>query len=227
MRQYLSRSALVVAWLASGCAVAMEERPVGIQDDDELGGALSLSGTGGSSSALAGSSSAKGGTPGTGFGGTAPSAGGKGGSGSGSGGKAAGGGGGSSSGGGGATSGGTSSGGASSGGKASGGSPSGGSSSGGTAAAGTSSGGSSSAGSPSSTVCDSTPDWTMKTYVIGDTVASTCAAPFDHGCPIGQSHKFECNPMPSGAIGLPWCMLRQPGVGNGWWEAWLDKGQCQ
>lgn len=226
MRQYLSRSALVVAWLASGCAVAMEERPVGIQDDDELGGALSLSGTGGSSSALAGSSSAKGGTPGTGFGGTAPSAGGKGGSGSGSGGKAAGGGG-SSSGGGGATSGGTSSGGASSGGKASGGSPSGGSSSGGTAAAGTSSGGSSSAGSPSSTVCDSTPDWTMKTYVIGDTVASTCAAPFDHGCPIGQSHKFECNPMPSGAIGLPWCMLRQPGVGNGWWEAWLDKGQCQ
>jgi hypothetical protein len=70
------------------------------------------------------------------------------------------------------------------------------------------------------------PDWTAKTYALGETVASTCSGVFAAGCVMGQSHKFECNPM-AGTAALPWCTSREPGVGNGWGEAWVDKGECQ
>src|SRR5258706_17243 len=63
--------------------------------------------------------------------------------------------------------------------------------------------------------------------------AGTVSMPFGNGgsggfagtCTAGQKHKFECNPA-AGTPALPWCQSREPGVGNGWAEAWVDKGQC-
>jgi hypothetical protein len=111
-------------------------------------------------------------------------------------------------------------------GSASGGKAGSGGSNGGSNSAGSPSGGSGTAGGPGSSVCDDVPDWTSKAYAIGDTVAATCSAPFNGTCPVGQSHKFECNPQ-AGAVALTWCQQRPPGTGNGWAEAWVDKGQCQ
>jgi hypothetical protein len=220
MRALLTRFALAPSLLALACATAMNEEGVGapLDSDDggtSSGGLLSIGGSGGSSAgkASAGSSTTssggKAGSPSGAFGGSASNGGTP----------SAGSGGNGSAGRGGGTSGG-SPGGSSTGGK--GGSA--GSSNGGNNAAGT--GGSGTAGGPGSTVCDGVPDWTSKTYAIGDTVASTCSGVFAASCAPGQSHKFECNPA-AGVPALPWCMSREPGVGNGWQEAWVDKGQCQ
>ncbi|HEX2671597.1 MAG TPA: hypothetical protein VHM25_12030, partial [Polyangiaceae bacterium] len=117
-------------------------------------------------------------------------------------------------------------GGTANGGSATGGSGSGGKGgSGGTASAGAPSGGSSSGGSPSTT-CAGLADWSSKTYKVGDTVANVCSGPFAPAGQAGKAHKFECNPT-AGSAALPWCQQREPGVGNGWNEAWVDKGACQ
>jgi len=222
MRQVFSRIVVASGLLTLACATALEEGPLVGNFGEETGGAANNTAgtlaTGGSVTSSAGTlssagtistSGGKGGSGPTAFGGTATSGGA-----------------------GGSSKGGTSSGGAtagsSSGGKAgtaAGGSATAGTATGGTASAGTSSGGSGTAGSTSAT-CTGVPDWTSKTYALGDTVASTCSGVFAGGCSLGQSHKFECNPM-AGTAALPWCMSREPGVGNGWGEAWLDKGQCK
>ena len=166
------------------------------------------------SAVIAGTTGSSGGTKANAFGGTGPTLGGAAGKGgAGSGGAAAG----SASGG----KAGTASGGAATAGTASGGKGSAGSASGGSA-----SGGSGTAGSTSAT-CSGVADWTaQKTYALGDSVAWTCTGVFAGTCAAGQHHKFECSPM-AGTAALPWCQSREPGVGNGWGEAWVDKGQCQ
>ena len=218
MRALLTRFAVAPGLLALACATAMNEDVVGAPLDGDEGGTSSggsqLGGGSGGGKASAGSSTVasggKAGSPGGAFGGSATN-----------GGAPTGGSGGNvSAGSGGSASGGSPAGGSSTGGK--GGTA--GSSNGGSSAAGT--GGSGSAGGPGSTVCDGVPDWTPKTYAIGDSVASTCSGVFAASCPSGQSHMFECNPD-AGVPALPWCMSREPGVGNGWEEAWVDKGQCQ
>lgn len=215
MRQLASRIFLAHGLLAVACATAIDapllENASGTNSGGSRAGAGGSSSSAGSTTSHGGGGKTNGGSP-SAFGGTA-SGGGKAGSSS-SGGSA-----GSSSGGGGVSNGGAA---GSSGGNASAGS--GGSESGGNA--GSTIGGSGAAGNPPSAACESIPDWTSKTYAIGDTVASTCSGAFAHGCPAGQSHEFECNPM-AGVAALPWCKDRQPGSGNGWWEAWVDKGQCE
>jgi hypothetical protein len=231
MRQQLSSFAVVAGMLALACATATEDGALagnfGI-DDGGSGGGLNIAGmvngtagsitTAGSTNTTTGGnatggSTSTGGTTPNAFGGSA-STGGKpsGGSGGTMGGKANGG----------SANGGTA--GTSSGGKGgSGGSVgTGGKASGGSA----SGGGGSGSGGTTSTTCNGVADWTSKTYAIGDTVADTCMGPFTGSCTSGQHHKFECNP-PAGAPALPWCKDREPGVGNGWAEAWVDKGQCQ
>ena len=213
MRQLVSRLVLAQGLLAVACATAIDAPLEG----DEGGGGSDSGGSLGSGSGggKTGGSGAFGGTTSTGGGGM--SDGGKAGS-------AAAGNGGVSSGGAGGAGGTGGTAGAGSGGKAgstgNAGSANGGGGSGG-GSAGTGSG-----GTPPSTTCDGVADWTSKTYAIGDVVASTCSGAFAHGCPDGESHKFECNPM-AGTPALPWCRDREPGSGNGWWEAWVDKGQCE
>jgi hypothetical protein len=175
------------------------------------GGNVSTSGTGNTPTTggtKGGSTGAFGGTVGIGGGGTGSA--GKDTGGSSSGGK--GGSGGSSSGGKGGSGGTSSTAGTSSGGK--------GGSAGTSSTAGTSNNGGS-----TSTTCDGVADWTSKAYAIGDVVASTCSGVFAGDCTAGQNHKFECNPT-SGQVALAWCQQREPGVGNGWPDAWIDKGKC-
>jgi hypothetical protein len=212
MRQSLLRFGVAPSLLALSCATAIEEGGFGAPLDTEDGGAsnnggsLATSGTGGGSSSSGSNSTPSGGKAGSStgaFGGTSSTAGS-----TAQGGKA------------GSTSGGTGNGGSANGGSASGGK-------GGAGSSGTSNGGSGTAGSGAgSTVCDGIPDWTPKTYANGDTVASTCSGVFAGTCTPGQSHKFQCNPA-AGVPALPWCTSREPGVGNGWAEAWVDQGQCQ
>jgi hypothetical protein len=222
MRQVLSRLVVTTGMLALGCATAMEEGPLNgdpSEDDVGTGGSLPIGGlTSTSGSSSAGTTTANGGKGGSGtsaFGGSSTSGG--------AGGNARGGSTGASGNGGaaaGSSMGGK--GGTTTGGSASGGSTNGGSASGG---GGSATGGGGSAGS-TSTTCNGVPDWTSKTYALGDTVASTCSGVFAAGCSVGQSHEFECNPG-AGVAALRWCQSREPGVGNGWAEAWIDKGQCQ
>jgi hypothetical protein len=73
--------------------------------------------------------------------------------------------------------------------------------------------------------CGGIPPWTSKSYALRDVVYHTCGGVFAMPCPAGQTHKFECSPM-SGAVALAWCQQREPGVGNGWAEAWVDLGLC-
>lgn len=221
MRQVFSRLVGASGLLLLACATA-EEPLAGDIGDDQGGstshagsvstagstssaGTLPSAGTTSSSAGTSSSSGGKGGSGPTAFGGTSTTGGAKGGSG-------------------GSASGGASAG-TSSGGKA-------GSASGGSATAGTGSGGTGTAGTGTGTAgatsptCNGVTNWSSKTYAIGDTVASVCSGVFAGSCPSGQSHKFECNPG-AGAAALPWCQSREPGVGNGWSEAWVDKGACQ
>jgi hypothetical protein len=216
MRQLFLRLAVAPALLTLACATAINEGVEGEPLDGEggtssggsLGGSLVASGTGGGNSSSGSTSMSNGGKSGSStgaFGGTTTAGstgeGGK----SGSGGKSG--------------TGGSATAGSSAGGK-------GGSSGSGNGGSGTAGTGGGSAGGPGSTTCDGVPDWSMTTYKVGDTVASTCSGVFAGTCPPGQSHKFECNPA-AGVPALPWCTSREPGVGNGWAEAWVDKGQCQ
>lgn len=212
MRQVFSRLVVASGVLALACATAMEGGPLNGDIGEETAGSSSAGtiATSGATSAVAGAGastsagtvSATGGSKANAFGGTGPALGGAAGSSKGG------------SGGGGATAG------ASSGGKA-------GTASGGSATAGSASGGAGNGAAGSSATCSSVADWSsQKSYVTGDRVASTCSGVFAESCTAGQRHQFECNPM-AGSAGLPWCQSREPGVGNGWGQAWVDKGQCQ
>lgn len=232
MRQVFSRLVVATGLLALACATA-EDAALSPDDGGDTGGSVATGG----SSAIAGSinntsgsentagtvaDGGKGGTGTNAFGGTSTTAGttSMGGTISTGGTTSSGGKGGTASGGGG--SGGGGSGGTSSGGKGgSGGTAAGGGGSGGTAAGG---GGSGSGGTTSAT-CSGVADWANTTYKVGDIVADTCKGVFAGTCTAGQKHKFECNP-PAGAQAVAWCQQREPGVGNGWAEAWVDKGQC-
>ncbi len=202
MRQVSSCLVVACGLLTLACATAFEEGPLGRDFGDDTGGSAGSLNTSGTPAIAGRTGMASAGMTG---------AGGKGGTGS-------------------TAFGGTASGGAT-GGSASGGKagvPSGGNAgtaSGGSGTSGSASGGIGTAGSPSTT-CNGVPNWTPKTYAVGDSVASTCSGVFAGACPTGQPHKFECNPAAGGAA-LPWCQSREPGVGNGWSEAWLDKGECQ
>jgi hypothetical protein len=80
-------------------------------------------------------------------------------------------------------------------------------------------------GATQPTGCAALSTWEAKAYAIGDQVRSTCNGNFATPCPVGEQHTFECNPQP-GQAAVVWCQQRQPGVGNGWAEAWVDKGKC-
>lgn len=73
--------------------------------------------------------------------------------------------------------------------------------------------------------CAALPTWETKSYSIGDQVRSTCTGVFASPCPAGEPHTFECNPA-AGQAAIVWCQQREPGVGNNWSEAWVDKGKC-
>jgi hypothetical protein len=73
--------------------------------------------------------------------------------------------------------------------------------------------------------CGALPTWESKSYALGDQVRSTCSGVFASPCTAGQQHTFECNPQ-LGQAAVVWCQQREPGVSNGWAEAWVDKGQC-
>lgn len=222
MGRVFSRLVVASGLLMLACATAMEDGPLNGEIGGDLGGSTSTAGSAvvagatsnnSGSSTSAGTTSSSGGTKANAFGGMGPTLGGTAGSsqgGTGSGGATAG-----------ASSGGKA--GTASGGSATAGTASGGK--GGAGSAGSTMGGSGTAGSTSAT-CSGVADWTAKPYALGDAVASTCAGVFAGSCAAGQHHKFECNPT-AGSAALPWCQSREPGVGNGWAEAWVDKGQCQ
>lgn len=223
MRLALSRFVLAGGALTFACATATEDEPgsLGGDGDGGTGATAGMIGSSGNSMSMAGKNTSgststmamggKGGTTSGAFGGTVGTGG------SAEGGKA------------GSGTGGSATAGSSTGGKGGTGSGGKGGAGGTTGTAGSSSGsgggGSGNTAGATSTTCAGVADWTNKTYAIGDVVASTCSGPFAGGCASGQTHKFECNPG-AGVPALPWCQQREPGVGNGWQEAWLDKGQC-
>ena len=207
MSQRFLHLAVCGGLLTLACATAIEQDvPFDGDDGEDSGGSLGVAGSrGGVAGAAVTASAGKGGSPSGAFGGSSSRGGMGGKAGAGSAGKASGG-----------TTASAGRAGAGQAGGANGGSPTMGG------------GGSASAGAPASTMCDGVADWTSKTYAIGDLVASTCAGVFHGDCQEGQAHEFECNPPPpGGAQALPWCMSREPGVGNGWQQAWVDKGRCQ
>lgn len=67
--------------------------------------------------------------------------------------------------------------------------------------------------------------WQEQPYTLGERVVSTCKVPYNGACPAEETREFECQP-PTGAVGLGWCRDRQPGVINGWHEAWLMREAC-
>jgi hypothetical protein len=87
--------------------------------------------------------------------------------------------------------------------------------------------GASTAGSGGATLgpCATLTGWQTGPYQLGQRVRSTCLAPYNGSCPVSETHEFECQP-PTGAVALGWCTDRQPGVVNGWGEAWIMHGVC-
>lgn len=100
---------------------------------------------------------------------------------------------------------------------------------GGSGGSGSGSGGSDSAGAGTggaqTNSCAALVDWQLAPYQLGQRVLSTCLLPYNGACPVNETHEFECQP-PTGAVGLGWCTDRQPGVVNGWDEAWVMHGVC-
>jgi hypothetical protein len=88
------------------------------------------------------------------------------------------------------------------------------------------SGGNASGGSADEALgCAALQPWQDGPYQLGQRVVSTCKAPYNGACPADETRVFECQP-PTGALGLGWCHDRQPGVVNGWDEAWLMHDAC-
>jgi hypothetical protein len=74
--------------------------------------------------------------------------------------------------------------------------------------------------------CDALEPWAGRSYTLGERVSSICKAPYNGACAANTQHEFECQP-PTGVVGLGWCSVRQPGVGNGWHEAWRISAACE
>lgn len=74
--------------------------------------------------------------------------------------------------------------------------------------------------------CDAIAPWAQRSYALGERVTSICKAPYNGACAVDSQHEFECQP-PTGVVGLGWCGVRQPGVGNGWHEAWRLSSACE
>lgn len=68
--------------------------------------------------------------------------------------------------------------------------------------------------------------WAQRNYALGERVTSICKAPYNGACAANSQHEFECQP-PTGVVGLGWCSVRQPGVSNGWHEAWRISAACE
>lgn len=81
------------------------------------------------------------------------------------------------------------------------------------------------AGSAEPSGCAALAEWLDAPYQLGQRVVSTCQLPYNGACPASETREFECQP-PTGSLGLGWCRDRQPGVVNGWDEAWLMHGSC-
>jgi hypothetical protein len=80
-------------------------------------------------------------------------------------------------------------------------------------------------GAVASAACTSAAPWSGRAYDMSERATSHCKAPYNGACPAESEREFECNP-PSGLIGLGWCSNREPGVSNGWQEAWLMQPAC-
>ena len=74
--------------------------------------------------------------------------------------------------------------------------------------------------------CDALEPWAERSYTLGERVSSVCKAPYNGACAVSTQHEFECQP-PTGVVGLGWCSVRQPGVSNGWHEAWRISAACE
>lgn len=74
--------------------------------------------------------------------------------------------------------------------------------------------------------CDALEPWAQRSYTLGERVTSICKVPYNGTCLANTQHEFECQP-PTGVVGLGWCSVRQPGVGNGWAEAWRISAACE
>jgi hypothetical protein len=81
------------------------------------------------------------------------------------------------------------------------------------------------AGGSEANACAALVGWQGGPFQLGQRVLSTCLSPYNGACPVSETHEFECQP-PTGAVGLGWCTDRQPGVVNGWSEAWIMHGVC-
>ena len=74
--------------------------------------------------------------------------------------------------------------------------------------------------------CDMLQPWAQRGYTLGERVTSICKAPYNGACSANTQREFECQP-PTGVVGLGWCNVRQPGVSNGWHEAWRIAAACE
>lgn len=67
--------------------------------------------------------------------------------------------------------------------------------------------------------------WQLRDYALGERVLSTCKSPYNGLCASNDVREFECQPT-TGELGRGWCKTREPGVGNGWQEAWQMRIKC-
>jgi hypothetical protein len=73
--------------------------------------------------------------------------------------------------------------------------------------------------------CSGVQAWNERSYAMGDKATAVCKAPYNGLCVAGVQHEFECRPA-AGVVGLAWCRVREPGVVNGWEEAWVLHTRC-
>lgn len=82
-----------------------------------------------------------------------------------------------------------------------------------------------SSGATTEVACSGVAAWSERAYVMGERATAICKSPYNGSCAIEESHEFECRPA-TGVVGLGWCKAREPGVINGWQEAWLLRARC-
>lgn len=80
-------------------------------------------------------------------------------------------------------------------------------------------------GGTSDVACAGVAAWSERAYVMGERATAVCKSPYSGLCEAGVEHEFECRPG-AGVVGLGWCHDREPGVINGWQEAWILRARC-